>query len=96
MFSFPFSFGSAFPKHDVEMLFLGSQKLTDLRDNITCSNDLSICEDLSPSPEFRHIAKIPNAAVSIGVILQESHVWDGVKRALNERVNVCGARNRSE
>lgn len=53
---------NAFPRHSQELLVLGSQKLTDLRDNIICINDLSVCQDLSASPQLRHLTHLPNAA----------------------------------
>lgn len=52
---------NSFPKYSQELLLLGSQKLSDLRDSIVCINELAVCEDLSASPYFKHLAHIPNA-----------------------------------
>ncbi|MPC30871.1 snRNA-activating protein complex subunit 3 [Portunus trituberculatus] len=53
---------NTFPRHSQELLVLGSQKLTDLRDNINCINDLSVCKDMSASPQLRDLAHLRNAA----------------------------------
>lgn len=54
-------FQSTFPKHSQELLLLGSQKLTELRDSIVCINTLAVGQDLSPLPEYKHIKYIPTA-----------------------------------
>ncbi|KAG0710746.1 snRNA-activating protein complex subunit 3 [Chionoecetes opilio] len=53
---------NTFPKCCQELLFLGSQKLTDLRDNINCINDFAVCKDLSATPKLVCIPRLPNAA----------------------------------
>ncbi|XP_042227817.1 uncharacterized protein LOC121870116 [Homarus americanus] len=49
-----------FPSHSQELLLLGSQKLTELRDAIICINDLAINQELSNDPELYRVAHIPN------------------------------------
>ncbi|XP_076066585.1 proximal sequence element A Pbp49 isoform X2 [Oratosquilla oratoria] len=51
---------NSFPSHSQELLLLGQQKLSELRDAITCINDLAINEDLSTDPMLRHLTYLPN------------------------------------
>lgn len=45
---------------DQTLLVLGCERLTDLRDKITCANDLALAGDLSENPDFtpEHYAKV--------------------------------------
>lgn len=49
-----------FPTHSQELLLLGSQKLSDLRDALICINDLGINQDLSPEPQFYQMSHLRN------------------------------------
>ncbi|XP_068233606.1 uncharacterized protein Pbp49 [Palaemon carinicauda] len=52
-----------FPTHSQELLLLGSQKLTDLRDALICINDLGVNQDFSPDPQIYHLSHLPNNSV---------------------------------
>ena len=43
---------SRFPRHSQELLVLGSQKLSELRDCIFCMNDCYINKDMSDKPDL--------------------------------------------
>nr|XP_045622629.1 snRNA-activating protein complex subunit 3-like isoform X1 [Procambarus clarkii]XP_045622630.1 snRNA-activating protein complex subunit 3-like isoform X1 [Procambarus clarkii] len=49
-----------FPTHSQELLLLGSQKLSDLRDALICINDLGVNMDLSADPQFYQMSHLPN------------------------------------
>lgn len=52
-----------FPSHSQELLLLGSQKLTELRDALICINDLGVNQDLSIDPQIYHLSHLPNNSV---------------------------------
>lgn len=52
-----------FPTHSQELLLLGSQKLTELRDALICINDLGVNQDLSDDPQLFRLSYLPNNSV---------------------------------
>ncbi|XP_071546896.1 snRNA-activating protein complex subunit 3 isoform X1 [Panulirus ornatus] len=49
-----------FPTHSQELLLLGSQKLTELRDALICINDLAVNQDISADPQLYQMSHLPN------------------------------------
>ncbi|XP_042867145.1 snRNA-activating protein complex subunit 3-like [Penaeus japonicus] len=83
-----------FPSHSQELVLLGSQKLTKLRDAIICINDLGISEDLSADPEFHHLSHIKNNSANfpsgffyINGVFYEDLRHEGAKRYSENIIN---------
>lgn len=49
-----------FPSHSQELLVLGSQKLSTLRDALSCINDLAVNKDFSLDPRLEYLSCLPN------------------------------------
>ncbi|KAK7078715.1 small nuclear RNA activating complex, polypeptide 3 [Halocaridina rubra] len=52
-----------FPSHSQELLLLGSQNLSDLRDALICINDLGVNQDFSADPQIHHLSHVPNNSI---------------------------------
>lgn len=83
-----------FPSHSQELLVLGSQKLTELRDAINCINDLGVNEDLSCDPEFHHLSymrnnstKFPSGFFYINGVFYDDLRREGSKRYSESIIN---------
>ncbi|XP_047475530.1 snRNA-activating protein complex subunit 3-like [Penaeus chinensis] len=83
-----------FPSHSQELLVLGSQKLTELRDAINCINDLGVNQDLSLDPEFHHLSymrnnstKFPSGFFYINGVFYDDLRQEGSKRYSESIIN---------
>ncbi|CAL4097232.1 unnamed protein product, partial [Meganyctiphanes norvegica] len=54
-----------FPSHSQELLVLGSQRLSTLRDALVCVNDLAVNKDFSADPRLEYLSCLPNSSVEM-------------------------------
>ncbi|KAK4295363.1 hypothetical protein Pmani_032070 [Petrolisthes manimaculis] len=76
-----------FPKHSQELLVLGSQKLSVLRDHINCINDMAVNKDLSHSPEFVQLSYLTNNSMEFpsGFFYINGVIYDDMRHTDSKR-----------
>ncbi|KAK3870941.1 hypothetical protein Pcinc_023876 [Petrolisthes cinctipes] len=76
-----------FPTHSQELLVLGSQKLTVLRDHINCINDMAVNQDLSDSPQFCHLSYLTNNSMEFpsGFFYINGVIYDDMRHPGSKR-----------